>query len=598
MREGLKGQATSGEPGKHDPHLKPRRKPKADGKKEKEQSSPSPSKGKPDNGSANEKESAGSGKKAGEESENTKGQSPEGSDAEGAGEKGSSEGGEESAPEGESESGGGDDSSEPGADDQATRGTEASESGDTEGEEEEGPDPGEGETSESAGAEGETNEAECADASAEDGESDPTEGDGGGESESESEASAGEGSSLSGEDGDDGGEGDSSGDGDLSGADAGEDGDADGSAGSPSGGQGFESDADNGPIDPVEETAEEHWGAGAGSADVEEDLPVDEILKRLTEAAEVEEPEAMRIEAPTEDEVNDFDYRALAATLSTGLHSGIRLEILECRPQLSLYEHVMAETEDLRDDLERELKPLFSKMNSDYSGGRRSGALDVSRLWRINTLGETHVFAKRHTPYDPAVAVSLLLDNSGSMSSEMTFGKRRISKVDAVRYVAAAFGDVLYRLNVAHAVNGFTDDDVVWYRRLLRFGQNSGRESVVDFKSYCNNRDGYALRVAGAELAARPEPVKILFMLSDGLPASRGGYTGDVGVADTMQARQDLQDLGIHVVSFYFGPGEAQALRQEVAMYGHSNLVIVNDLDTLASDMSGILRGIVSRFRM
>lgn len=364
----------------------------------------------------------------------------------------------------------------------------------------------------------------------------------------------------------------------------------------------------------------EEPGGGYGATDGDpEDQEIDEdaVLERLVASAEAEEAEAAAafaddgadVEAEAEEYLSTGELAARGRDVSRahGCHTNAALRIEEARPHPALHGEVMVQTADLRHELHRMLKPLIQREHTDLLTGRRRGALDVGRLWRVNTLGDPHVFRKRHVPYDPAMAVYILGDGSGSMASKMSYGGRQLARVDAVRLAITAFCEVLQELRIVHAASmfraaGASPTGEVFHRRLLRFGQHSRRESVVDFDADNSNRDGYSIRLAREELKARPEELKLLLVLSDGQPASWGGYgctdLNDLGIVDTADAIREARDAGIETLGFYFGERDAAAVAKEVVMFGREGLVVVDNLEDLPYQMAGLLRQVGRRHRI
>lgn len=189
---------------------------------------------------------------------------------------------------------------------------------------------------------------------------------------------------------------------------------------------------------------------------------------------------------------------------------------------------------------------LAAKSDSLKYGGFRSGKLNSSALYRL-AVGDNRVFYKKVEHKTTETAVTLLIDCSGSMSGN----PMRIAMQSA--YV---FAEVLNRLNINFEVLGFT----AIYADYEKFTAEEKREyarlaaprgpytrispiTTYEFKSFNDkysdeerrgifsasrgdgivmneNLDGSSVQVALNRLAKQSEERKILFVFSDGQPAS------------------------------------------------------------------------------
>ena len=75
----------------------------------------------------------------------------------------------------------------------------------------------------------------------------------------------------------------------------------------------------------------------------------------------------------------------------------------------------------------------------------------------------------------------------------------------------------------------------------------------------------------------RPEPVKLLIVLSDGIPADNRGYRGKVALVDTVKAVKELRKKDIKVIGIYFGKEKNVANARQI--YNH--LVYCKDVNSL-----------------
>lgn len=191
-------------------------------------------------------------------------------------------------------------------------------------------------------------------------------------------------------------------------------------------------------------------------------------------------------------------------------------------------------------------RALASRSRSFWDGGRRSGVINGAALSRT-AVGDDRVFRKRIDAIKQEVAVTLLIDASGSMSCG--------SRIKGAVQAAFAFAMTLERLGVPcevlaftarerfPATSGFSAADAELRRRT---GTGYGRSLTIEMpilKSFgermtpsikqnfpwlysgyqlWENPDGECVLYAGERLAARRERRKVLITLSDGVPMCPG----------------------------------------------------------------------------
>lgn len=190
-------------------------------------------------------------------------------------------------------------------------------------------------------------------------------------------------------------------------------------------------------------------------------------------------------------------------------------------------------------------RALASRARAFWDNGRRSGVINGAALSRT-AVGDDRVFRKRIDTIKQEVAVTLLVDASGSMCG---------GRIYAATQAAYAFAMTLERLGVPceviaftargpfPATSGFNAADAELRRRL---GHGYGRHLKIEMpilKSFgekmtpqvkqnfpwmysgydlYENPDGECVLYAGERLAARKERRKVMITLSDGEPMCPG----------------------------------------------------------------------------
>lgn len=205
-----------------------------------------------------------------------------------------------------------------------------------------------------------------------------------------------------------------------------------------------------------------------------------------------------------------------------------------------------------------------------WQGGKLRGKLSCSSLSRL-ALGDARVFKKKTEAISKDVAVSLLIDCSGSMYSHIS---------DAAM-TAYAMATVLNRLGIAFEVLGFTTTDTIgeiparaiyarycgiympifksfndkWdvkaKHRLATVIKRGSRGSWMN-----GNIDGESVQICGNRLLSRSEQGKIMFVLSDGIPAG----DGDNGQLH-FHLKKTVKELEkkVNIIALGFGYGDVQA---------------------------------------
>ena len=197
----------------------------------------------------------------------------------------------------------------------------------------------------------------------------------------------------------------------------------------------------------------------------------------------------------------------------------------ECRKEYA--EVIQATTERLR--------KLWSPEKNKIKVNAEQGRLDPRNAYKLGlalkgaNVDVTRVWKTITTKKDPRVAVSLLVDCSGSMSGQ---------QIELAMKAACCLSEVMRALHIPHEIIGHTTDersaakldmDGVDADRFSRFcpfqgyvfkefTENAAPSNIFsDFKMDCN-LDGEAVMWALKRLERRKEKTKICIVMSDGMP--------------------------------------------------------------------------------
>lgn len=192
---------------------------------------------------------------------------------------------------------------------------------------------------------------------------------------------------------------------------------------------------------------------------------------------------------------------------------------------------------------------ILADKKSRWQPGLKNGRINSSSLYKLQT-GDSRVFRRREvTGKTKDVAVSVLIDLSGSMASN-----KRIFRAMEAGY---AMGQVLSKVGVDFEILGFTTkstsmpaaDRKKFKEEEEKMGRRYSRSEVIYmpvFKSFSeqfkseqkkrmavtphyldmrNNIDGECVEYACERLLKQPNERKVLFVLSDGQPAASGDHS-------------------------------------------------------------------------
>ena len=193
--------------------------------------------------------------------------------------------------------------------------------------------------------------------------------------------------------------------------------------------------------------------------------------------------------------------------------------------------------------------------------------------------GDGKIFYKRKLPDDSMdIAIAILNDESGSMSS-----KQRITYA---RSASIILYDFCRSLNIPIAVYGHTECYDVDLFAYAEFDSVDGNDKfrMMDMSARDGNRDGAALRFVAERLMTRPEPCKLLFIISDGQPAGSGGYFGTAAEADLRGIKAEYERKGITLFAAAIGDDKPNIKR----IYG-DGFIDISDLSKLPTTLGKIL---------
>lgn len=264
--------------------------------------------------------------------------------------------------------------------------------------------------------------------------------------------------------------------------------------------------------------------------------------------------------------------------------------VMESPDARKQYEDSRAEYAKIIEETTAKLRRLYSPEKIRLKVNVEEGKIDPRKAYKIGLAKRgapvdlSKIFRTITVKKDPKVAVSLLIDCSGSMTTMGSTGK---TSIHLARQAAACLSEVMSALNIPHEIIGHT----TWSSKtdtMLKSGKIPSSEvgffsRVVPFRGYLfkafdehvaptnvfsdfeleDNLDGEAVLWAVQRLAARREKTKICISISDGMPLATMSHEGELSrhlfmVCKQVEAREKeglfLFGLGIgkpHVKRFF-----------------------------------------------
>ncbi|MEO7104240.1 MAG: VWA domain-containing protein, partial [Gemmatimonadaceae bacterium] len=147
-----------------------------------------------------------------------------------------------------------------------------------------------------------------------------------------------------------------------------------------------------------------------------------------------------------------------------------------------------------------------------------------------------------------AIAITLLVDVSGSTKDEVTPGRRVIDVEKTTLLLASEAFDALgdsYSIQT-FASGGAADVRVATLKEFRESNSESVRRRIAGIAAGGNTRLGAAIRHACATLSAQPAGHRLLLILSDGKPNDVDRYFTTYAIEDSRQAVFEARAAGIY----------------------------------------------------
>ena len=195
---------------------------------------------------------------------------------------------------------------------------------------------------------------------------------------------------------------------------------------------------------------------------------------------------------------------------------------------------------------------VFQKKKSHKNNRQLKGSkVDVKAFAQRNNESDLAIFSNHSKPNKmPHMCISTVVDCSGSMSGP---------RIDAARKMALLVENFATQLQIPCSCIGhstvsycFPKENVEIYKVFDFSHSKQEVKKISGLSAKRNNRDGFAFRYALNKIKKRPEPFKVIIIISDGLPAAQM-YSGKVGKIDIQNFLKEAEKAGISVLSFNIG---------------------------------------------
>ena len=305
-------------------------------------------------------------------------------------------------------------------------------------------------------------------------------------------------------------------------------------------------------------------------------------IQRILTAVAEERLEEAHCEA-LQRESNEIDY----GQIHQGVLISIKREAVVSLEEMYQYREVAAPLLQISKQLQ---KQILNAINDRRNGAKINGLvygrrLEGHRIYRR----DGKVFSKKSLPNEePIMAVSLLVDESGSMNYSDRASYARAAAIILQDFCAALNIPFCCMGHTSDTIKSWTDTDVQLfsYADFTSVDKND-KYRLMAIRPRHNNRDGAALRFVGEHLAKRPEKTKLLLIISDGQPMSMQ-YHGLEAEKDLKQIQQELRRKGITLIAAAIG-SDKKAIHR---IYGDAFLDI-SDLNRLPVALTQLVKRMI-----
>lgn len=260
---------------------------------------------------------------------------------------------------------------------------------------------------------------------------------------------------------------------------------------------------------------------------------------------------------------------------------------------LPKYNTVKSEVSSQIGPLGRAMMELLEGEPDQFRRNQKKGRLRVNSVWKAQKCENINIYDRtiKGTPAKNAVVVTQF-DNSYSTWGEV---------VEQMQKAAVLITEACEKAKVPHYSYAFTDDEEVKNSRdyktmifpLKPTNQLTNREKgyIGGMHAIGGNRDTLVLQWTVDQIAKQQEDIKLLIMVSDGIPNFKAGVEDETTMRTIVQK---AEKQGIDVLCLFVGDHAPETI--EYVRYMYNNHVISVE-SNIAREMSKQIKRIIRKRR-
>ena len=214
----------------------------------------------------------------------------------------------------------------------------------------------------------------------------------------------------------------------------------------------------------------------------------------------------------------------------------------------------------------RMAKLMAQVLKDQKETGRLSGYLQGRKInIKAAMQNQNGIFYRNKMPTEKDLTVSVLIDQSGSMAGT------RIHMAQGAAIAVYHFCSMMH-IPVMITGHNYSSKKVnIYVHADFDSVDKKDKYRLMDIHDSGCNRDGAAIRYVAERLLRRPEKIKLLLLISDGLP-NADGYSGTAAEADLRGIKREYTNKGILFFAAAIGDDKTAIQR----IYGKGYLDMTN----------------------